>query len=98
VQLGTLGAVALSGITTFFQGVHIEDAGRKDRDKALSEIHQLYNQINDFEERQIKSLKNQESMMASNAELLRNQENVLRIMQGNQDRYLEGLLMKSQGP
>jgi hypothetical protein len=90
VQLGTLGLVAISGLTSFFQTQQVGEQGSKDRDRAIHEIHQLYEKVDEFEARQTTILKTQNSMLA-------NQESVLKIMKDNQQRELENLMRKN-GP
>jgi hypothetical protein len=90
VQLGTLVLVGLSGITSFFQTKEVGHEGRVDRDRAIKEIHQLYDRVDDFEQRQKQTLQNQTQM-------LQNQESVLRIMRDNQQRSLRSLI-PPQGP
>jgi hypothetical protein len=90
VQLGTLGLVAVSGLTSFFQTNQVGEQGRADRDKAIREIHQLYDKVDDFENRQKKVLENQ-------AQMLSNQDAVLRVLRDNQQRYLHDIIPK-QGP
>jgi hypothetical protein len=85
VQLGTLGLVAISGLTSFFQTQEVGHEGRVDRDRAIKEIHQLYDRVDGFEQRQKQILQNQTQM-------LQNQENVLRIMSDNQKNYLRNLI------
>jgi hypothetical protein len=80
VQLGTLGLVAISGLTSVFQGNHIEATANANRDKALSEIHSLYNRVNEFEERNLKILANQKLQLDNQNEMLRSQQTILRTL------------------
>lgn len=102
VQLGTLVLVGISGLTSFFQTKEVSHEGRVDRDRAIKEIHQLYDKVDDFERRQRQSLEIQQQVMDSNNRqlqnqttmlqnqngMLSNQENVLKIMRETQQRYI----------
>lgn len=77
VNLPTLALILLTGGGNFFQGIQLGHEGHEERDRALREIHQLYGRINDFEERQEKSLANQKVIIESNAEQVRNQTELL---------------------
>jgi hypothetical protein len=88
VQLGTLGLVAISGLTSFFQTAQVGEQSHKDRDRAVREIHQLYDKVDEFEARQLTILKTQGTMLG-------NQESVLKIMKDNQQRELENLMKKN---
>lgn len=90
VQLGTLGLVAISGLTSFFQTLQVGEQSHQDRDRAVREIHQLYDKVDEFEARQMTILKTQNTMLS-------NQENVLKIMKDSQQRELEKI-MRSNGP
>lgn len=59
VQLCTLALVAISGLGNFIQGENLSRQSIEDRDKAVRQIHQLYDRINEFENRQRQSLDNQ---------------------------------------
>lgn len=63
VQLGTLAAVVMGGFSSFFQGQQISSQVHDDRDKAVREIHALYNRVDDFETRQLKVLANQREIL-----------------------------------
>jgi hypothetical protein len=71
VQLGTLGMVAVSGIASLFQGEKISTEGHRDRDKAIQEIHSLYDRIDEFERRQKQQLENTNQLLEHDTEILR---------------------------
>ena len=112
VQLGTLALVAISGLTSFFQTSQVGEEGKRDRDKAIEEIHHLYARVDDFERRQKQNLEIQHQIMDSNSRqmqnqtqmlqnqngMLNNQENVLKIMRENQQRALQNFLKQGQQP
>jgi hypothetical protein len=90
VQLGTLVLVGISGLTSFFQTSQVGEQGKREQDRAIHEIHQLYDKVDDFEKRQRQGLENQTQM-------LENQESMLRVLRDNQQRYLRSLI-PPQGP
>jgi hypothetical protein len=99
VQLGTLSMVALSGIASLFQGEKISQEGTRERNQAVQEIHQLYDRVDEFERRQKKSIENQNLLLESNieqvrnqTEILENQQATLRLMRQNQQHVLNELL------
>lgn len=96
VQLATVGLVGISGFTSFFQGLQLSDEGKQNRDRAVKQISELYNRIDEFEKRQVLILSNQREITESNGqqirnqtEMLENQEAVLKIMKENQLRVLQ---------
>jgi hypothetical protein len=92
VQLGTLALVGVSGLTSFFQTNQVGEQGRVDRDKAIHEIHQLYDKVDDFEARQKKVLENQTRMLENQNGMLNNQDAVLRVLRENQQRSLRNII------
>jgi TolA-binding protein len=96
VQLGTLGLVAVSGVTSLFQGEKISAEGHRDRDRAVAEIHALYDRVDEFERRQKQAIENQNLLLQSNieqvrnqTEMLENQQAMLKLVRQNQQRFLQ---------
>lgn len=81
VQLGTLAAVLVGGMGSFFQNEKLSEQSIRNRDVAVNEIHHLYARVDDFEERQMKSLKNQ-------SEILKNQQDFLEVLREGQRQYM----------
>lgn len=63
VQLGTLLLVGISGLGNFIQGENLSRQSLEDRDRAVRQIHQLYDRIDEFERRQKISLDNQRQII-----------------------------------
>jgi hypothetical protein len=104
VQLGTLVLVGISGLTSFFQTSQVGEQATREQSRAIHEIHQLYDKVDDFEKRQRQSLEIQQQIMDSNnrqlqnqTSMLQNQESLLHALRDNQQRYLRSLI-PPQGP
>ena len=80
LNVPTLAAIMLMGGGNFFATKTTSDEQRADILKAVREIHELHDALDDFEKRQ-------KTMLDGNANLLRNQNQMLE----NQTRILEQL-------
>ena len=80
LNVPTLAAIMLMGGGNFFATKTTSDEQRADTLKAVREIHELHDALDDFEKRQ-------KTMLDGNANLLRNQNQMLE----NQTRILEQL-------
>lgn len=96
VQFGTLLLVGISGLGTFFQTDHLGRQAQEDRDRAVRQINQMYQRIDEFEHRQMQMLKNQTDILESNNqqlknqnELLENQRDLLRLLKEGQIQFLQ---------
>lgn len=63
VQLGTLAAVLVGGMGSFFQGEKISSQVHEDREKAIREIHALYSRMDETDQRQLKAMQNQQEIL-----------------------------------
>lgn len=89
VQLGTLGLVAISGVTNTVQNHQLSDLQIEAREKAVRQINLLYNHIDEFEQRQMKMLQNQNEIMNSNTQQIKNQTEMLDILREGQEQFLQ---------
>lgn len=78
VQLGTLFLVGISGLGNFLQGENLSRQSIVDRERAIQEIHHLYDRIDDFERRQKQSLDNQRQIIETLQLLKAKQEQLQR--------------------
>ena len=84
IQFGTLILVGLSGLGSFLQTEHLSASTQIDRDRALKEIHDLYDRMHEIENRQLVSMENQKvsienqkKLLESNSKQLDNQSKIL---------------------
>ena len=96
VKLGTLLLVVFSGIGNFVTTERVGELGHRERDRAIREIHNIYDRIDEFEKRWEQSLANQRAIIHSNAEeldsinkLLGNDREILRSIREAQIQFLQ---------
>lgn len=77
INIPTLLVILLTGGGNLFQGAQISTAVHQERDRTFKEVHELHSKIDEFEQRQIKALENQEQLIKSNMEQIRNQTELL---------------------
>ena len=87
VQLGTLAAVILGAIGSFWQGEKISSQAVADRDRAIRQIAELHSTLTDWQARQKKTVENIMEILDKQSALLRSQSQVL----DNQQRILTEL-------
>lgn len=89
VQLGTLLAVVLSAVTSTCQTNQLSEQSLVDREKAVREIHLLYEQVEAFERRQLQMMNNQKDLLEKGTTQLANQTEMLGILREGQKQYLQ---------
>jgi pyoverdine/dityrosine biosynthesis protein Dit1 len=89
INVPTLLAIFLFGGGNIFQGQQISKESHDDVERAVREIHQLFNKIEEFEQRQIQILKNQTDLLHSANDSLKNQEEMLTLIRKTQKRVLK---------
>jgi ABC-type transporter Mla subunit MlaD len=112
LNLPTLGLIMLMGGGNLFQGIQSSDSNHQEIERAIREVHQLYEKIDDTEERQqqgltnlrtliesnVKQVQNQNELLHSAHESLQNQKEMLALIRKTQKRFMEGKGLDEDNP
>lgn len=63
INLPTLGLILAMGGGNLFQGITSSQANKHEIDRAIAEVHQLYEKLDDTDRRQLKALANQQEIL-----------------------------------
>jgi ABC-type phosphate transport system auxiliary subunit len=64
LNVPTLIAVMLMGGGNLFQGIQSSATNHEELERAIREVHQLYEKLDDTDSRQLQALKNQEEILS----------------------------------